>query len=261
MIWVLLSLIGVVTGIVSGLLGIGGGSIIVPMLAIVLHYMGLPRDAIMHFAIGTSFATMVCTSIAATIVRHFRKEVLWPVVIKICAGIIIGVLVGAYFDSIVKSQLLEIIFGSYLILASCVMFINFKVKDKHSFHNKISLLLPMGLVIGVKSGILGVGGGAISVPFLRYIGCDMKTAAGTSSAFSFIVAVIGTILFVNFGWHKWDVSGSLGFVYLPAFLCIFPFTMMLAPVGAKLSSHISSKLLHRIFAVFLLVVAIKMFWL
>ncbi len=260
MVWLLLVLLGIFSGTIAGLLGIGGGILVVPGLAFIFQMLHLPQDNIMHFAIGTSLAIMIFTASSAVIARHRRGEVDWKVFTQACVGIIIGTVVGAYCDSLLSSNWLYVIYGIFLLLICIRMFIGFSPLFEAEHLPKWYVFFLGGLIIGFKSGVLGVGGGTLSVPFLCFCGLPIFRAFGTSSLFSLLIAIIGSISFAAFGWVHTNVSWSTGFIYWPAFLCVAPFGVIFAPLGAKASGYIAQKVLQKIFAILLLIIALKMFW-
>jgi len=260
MVWLSLVLLGVFAGTIAGLLGIGGGILIVPGLTFIFQMLDIPYDHIMHFAIGTSLAIMICTSSAAVIERHRRKEVNWEIFFCMVGGIVVGVIIGAYCTSLLSSNWLSIIFGIFLIVMSLRMFIGFKPMAEGEKIPSLYILLIFGLFVGFKSGLLGVGGGAVTVPFLCFCGLTILNASGTSSLVSLFISIIGSIAFIILGWKSSSISWSTGYIYWPGFLWVAPFSVIFAPLGAKASGYIAQGVLQKIFAVLLLILALKMFW-
>lgn len=255
--FLLYPLIGIIAGLASGLLGIGGGLIVVPGLALVFTYSGIPHGIIMHLAAGTSLAVMIITASSAIFAHNRLNNVLWSVVLRLLPGITLGVVSGAVFASYLTTHWLQFLLGLFLLFISIKMFFLSKPKPTRSLPGW-PVLSPVGFLIGLKSGLLGLGGGAVTIPFLTYCNIPMRKASGTSIACTFPIAVIGTISFIMLGYRVNPMPYSTGFVYWPAFFGVAVMTVLFAQVGAWLNSRINVNLLKRLFATFLLIVGIRL---
>lgn len=251
-------IIGALGGFLSGLLGIGGGMLVVPGLALVYHLQGMPPATIMHMAEGTSLASMIVSAYSSVSAHYRRGAQIWMIYRRMFVGVIIGTILGTLLASILYSHVLAIIFGVFTLVVAILMLRGFSPSAKRKIPGPIPLF-SVSAAIGVKSGLLGLGGGVISVPFLAYCDVPMRDAVGVSTAISLTVAVIGTIGFMATGWH---VSGlphwSTGFVYWPAVLGVVIASPAFANLGAMLCYRLPVPLLRKIFAVFLLLIGIQM---
>ncbi|KAB8028583.1 sulfite exporter TauE/SafE family protein [Fluviispira multicolorata] len=261
---ILYLLTGSIAGILAGLLGIGGGAIVVPALAYIFLKSGMPTEHIMHLAIGTSLTAMIFTSLFSTQSHHKFARVEWNVVKKFVPGIIIGVILGALFSTKLPTHTLTIIFGIYLLFIAIQMFFK-KDKKENISQNKPFLkesnatMAGGGVLIGLLSGLLGVGGGTLTVPFLTYLGKSMHKAIGTSAACGFFITIVGTISFILLSTHASNLpKGTIGYIYLPAALGITLMSSICAPIGSKISGSLSPKILSKCFSILLMAVALKM---
>ncbi|MDR2503376.1 MAG: sulfite exporter TauE/SafE family protein [Deltaproteobacteria bacterium] len=248
---------GVLVGIVAGLLGLGGGLVVVPILLYSLPLQGI-MEYNNHLALGTSMASIVFTSISSVRAHHGRGAVLWPVVLRLAPGIIIGTFAGGHVVSMLSSKPLSIIFAFFLFYMSVQMFLDIKPKASRSLPGGAALA-GVGGGIGFVSSFVGIGGGSMTIPFLSWCNTDMRLAIGTSAGVGFPIALAGTASYIVGGW---DLPGlpeySLGFVYLPALLGLVSTSMLFAPLGAKISHKVSVKKLKRFFAVFLFLMGLNM---
>jgi uncharacterized membrane protein YfcA len=251
--------LGVFSGLSAGLLGIGGGALVVPGLALIFTSMNLLPAHIMHFASATSLCIMIFTAISSTHAHHKNHNIIWPMYNRMVPLIVIGTVLGAVAATFLHSDILSFIFALFLLSIGVQML---RVKNPRP-----GVLKPpkkrtvriAGIVIGIKSGLLGIGGGTLSVPFLVWCNIPMKQSSGTSAAFTLPIAIMGTISFLFLGWGHSIVSWSTGYIYWPAVLCVAPFSVLFAQVGAKWASFMPAKLLKRLFAVLLLLLSVKMF--
>jgi uncharacterized membrane protein YfcA len=252
----LLLLLGIVAGILAGLLGVGGGIIIVPTLVWIFHNQPeKPNAIIMQIAIGTSLATISITSISSIIAHHRYGAVQWQIVWQFTPGIIIGALFGAFIAGALTSNTLQKIFALFVILISIQFFLTTPTSraqlPKH--------LYLVGIFIGQISALVGIGGGSLTVPFLVWCKISIRNAIATSAACGFPIAFFGTIGFIATGWNtKGLPTWSSGYIYWPAFVAITPMTLLFAQLGAKLAHGIPINALKKIFAIFLVMVGIKM---
>jgi uncharacterized membrane protein YfcA len=251
-------LIGLVAGILSGLLGIGGGIIVIPLLVWLFKLQNIPSDLIMHLAAGTSLSVMIFTA-ASSLYGHVKHGIeIWPVYRQLAIGIIIGTIFGAVFGHFLPGRVLEILFAIFIFIVAIRMLIAIKPKLKRTLPRSLGMFL-MAFVIGGKSGLLGIGGGVIIIPFLSYCNVPIRNIIAVSVSCSLTIAIIGTISFIITGQHAIDLPPwSLGYIYLPAFLGI----VLTSPICAQLGTHLSHKLpvtiLTRILGAVLLIMAIRM---
>ena len=249
---------GITAGALAGLFGIGGGMVIVPGLFYLFTVIHLPEDALIHMAAGTSMCIMIFTS-AASIWSHQRNgNVQWAIFRKVFIAIMVGVVFGNLLSSSLNSKWLELIFGVFLVVVSLKILLNWSPGVGEAFTSKRWLTNLIGLVIGFKSGILGIGGGALSVPFLLHCGLPVNKASATSASFTFPIAIVGTLSFFLLTRDQTITPWSTGYIYWPAVALVAPFSMMGAPIGAKLSQIIPAQKLRTLFTIFLMGVGFKM---
>lgn len=250
--------LGVFTGLLSGIFGIGGGLIIVPTLLACFKFLGFPQEYVMHISVGTSLAIILVTVSNSTYGHHLNKNVDWSISKLMMLPIVIGAVVGSMVSKNLETKTLEIIFSAYVILVCIKMFT--EVKMEREVRSKNNFLYRMvGFIIGFKSIILGIGGGTISIPFLTWRGHSMKNAVGISASLGIIIAISGAATYIYNGLGITELPEySLGFVYLPAFLGVILTSFYFARVGAIISHRLPQKHLKFIFAIFLLIVAAKM---
>lgn len=256
--WVLLATLGLTAGTAAGLLGIGGGMLVVPGLFYIFNLMEFPSNLVMHVAIATSMSVMVCTATSSIVAHHAKGDVQWRVFWKIIPSILLGVLLGTILDNRLSSDWLKIIFGLFLLIISLKLLLDFKPQSKSETLPKSAIINAVGLGIGFKSGLLGVGGGAISVPFLIYCGLPMYEVVGTSSSFSLPISILGTLAFLFSSDSVSSFPGLTGYIYLPALFLIAPFTILGAFLGTNLSHIISGEKIRTSFALFLLLISLNM---
>ena len=249
---------GAVAGMFAGLLGIGGGIIIVPVLAMVFTSQGVSIDVLMHVAIGTSLATIVITSLSSIRAHQKHKAIDWDVVRVITIGLFIGGFIGAMIAKLISGEDLKLIFSIFMFLIAAQMYFGNTTKAHRTLPNKPGMILA-GTGIGTIASLMGVGGGSMSVPFFTWCNMSIRNAVATSSAVGFPIAVAGTIGFIFTGWSAVDRPVmSVGYVNLPALFSIVVASVLSAPLGAWIAHRISPIILKRIFAGFLLILGVRM---
>jgi hypothetical protein len=249
---------GAVAGLSAGLLGIGGGLIIVPILFFIFSSQAVPAAHVMHMALATSLATIVITSLSSARAHHKRGAVLWPLVISLSPGIIIGAWLGAMLASSLASDILKPVFGVFELLVAIHLLINYK-PDTHSSSISTATSTIGGVVIGGVSSTVGIGGGTLTVPFLLWHNISIRNAVASSAACGFPIAVAGTAAYIVSGWNTAGLPAySLGYVNLPAFAVIIVTSIIAAPAGAALAHKLPEKTLRLFFALCLLALAIRM---
>jgi len=251
-------LTGVLAGITAGLLGLGGGAIIVPILYSIFLMLDIAPGSTMHLAVGTSLATIVFTALSSGFSHYRLGNVQIKTILYLAPGIIIGALTGAAIADVLPTDILKRVFGLFELMIAMQIGFGFKPAPHRSLPTKTGLAASGG-VIGTISSIIGIGGGSLTVPFLLWCNVTMREAVGTSAACGLPIAIAGVIGFIitgldNAGLPKW----SWGYVYLPAALCILSTSIFFAPIGAKLAHRLPILTLKRIFAVFLALVGLKM---
>ena len=250
--------LGAFAGVMAGLLGVGGGLIIVPVLAWILHGQQVSDAVVMHLAIGTSLATIVVTSISSVRAHHRRGAVLWPVVWRLTPGIVGGAWLGAAVADALPSVALQKIFAVFVLAVAAQMGFGAKPAPHRDLPGTAGMLATGG-VIGVMSAIVGIGGGSLTVPFLTWCNTAMRQAVATSAACGLPIALAGSLGFVVTGLNATELPAwSLGYVYGPALAGVAFASMLTAPLGAKLAHTLPTEVLKKVFAVFLAVIGAKM---
>jgi hypothetical protein len=249
---------GATAGMLAGLLGVGGGIVIVPVLVFVFTVQGITPELVVHLAIGTSLATIVVTSLSSIRAHHRRGAVLWPVFSRLAPGIVMGALIGAVVADALSSDTLRRIFGAFALLVALQMGLAKKPAAHRELPGAPSLALVGGF-IGMLSALVGIGGGALSVPFMSFCNVPMRNAVATSAAAGLPIALAGAAGFIATGWGETGLPAwATGYVYWPAFLGIVAISALVAPLGASLAHTLPTHALQRFFAVFLAVVGARM---
>jgi uncharacterized membrane protein YfcA len=250
--------LGAFAGLMAGLLGVGGGLIIVPVLAGIFQHQQMSAAVIMHLAIGTSLATIVVTSVSSVRAHHQRGAVLWPVVWRLTPGIVIGAWLGAAVADALPSAVLSKIFAVFVLVVAAQMAFGAKPAPHRELPGAPGMLATGG-VIGAVSAIVGIGGGSLTVPFLTWCNTAMRQAVATSAACGLPIALAGTIGFIVTGLNAAELPAwSLGYVYGPALVGVAFASMLSAPLGAKLAHTLPAEVLKKVFAVFLMLIGVKM---
>lgn len=244
--------LGVCSGVLAGLFGIGGGLIIVPVLVFSFSAQGVSADVLTHLAVGTSLACILFTSINSVWAHHQRGAVLWSLVIWLSVGILLGSSLGGVTASYIDGDDLQQIIGVFAVLMALQMWFGWKPKGNTGSLSKPTLSVS-GALIGWASAIFGIGGGSLMVPFLTWKGIDMKKAVATSAACGLPIALSGAFSFIVMGMgHQALPEYSVGFVYLPALVGIAATSFFSARLGARLAHSLDAVLLKKLFAVLLL---------
>jgi uncharacterized membrane protein YfcA len=250
-------LTGAFAGLLAGLLGVGGGLFVVPVLLFILPLVGVNTTHLMTICVATSLCTIVVTSISSVIAHQKHQAIIWPVFWQFLPGIILGSLIGSYVADSISEQFLTNLFAVSVILIAFKMMFKLQLGAVNELP-KTSILMLIGSFIGGLSTMIGIGGGSLTVPVLNYYKTPMAKAVATSSACGLPIAVAGTVGYIIVGFEQSNLPAySSGYVYWPAVLGIIVTSVIFAPIGAKLAHKISAPLLSKIFAMFLLVVGAK----
>ncbi len=250
--------LGLLSGFVAGLLGVGGGLVLVPVLSWMYVQQGFSQEFNIHMALGTSLAVIVLTSVSSLRAHHRHGAVRWPAVRRIAPGIVLGTLAGALAAAWLPDRGLKWFFTAFLFYAATQMLFGFKPRPGRELPGWPGMTAAGG-VIGLVSSWVGIGGGTLSVPFLTWCNVDMRHAIGTSAAIGFPIAVSGALGYALSGQTAAGLpAGSVGFVYFPALAAVALFSMISAPWGAKLTHTLPVLRLKRIFAGLLYLLAIRM---
>ncbi len=255
---VLFLVLGSFAGVLAGLLGVGGGLVIVPMLNYAFALQGITGDHLHHMALGTSLATIMFTSISSFMTHHRSGAVLWGIVRQITPGILLGTFLGSKVAVHMPTSLLKGFFILFLLYVGAQMLMNVKPKAAREMPGLLGNSLAGGL-IGALSSFVGIGGGSLSVPYMAWCNVPMHRAIGTSAAIGFPIAFAGAAGYLVNGLGLADLPGPhLGFIYLPALLGIAAASVCTAPLGAKLAHTLPVPRLKKAFACLLFAMAAQM---
>ncbi len=256
-----LAVLGIGTGFLAGLLGIGGGMLMVPFLTIILGNRGVPADLAVKMAIATSMATIIFTSISSVRAHHKRGAVRWDIVKRLAPGIVIGSLIGSLgVFSLLKGTALAIFFALFVSFSATQMFLDKKPKPTRQMPGTAGQL-GAGGVIGFVSGLVGAGGGFISVPFMTWCNVAIHNAVATSAALGFPIAVANVAGYIAGGFSLQGLpAGAFGYIWLPALVVIAACSVLMAPLGARAAHALPVGRLKRVFASVLYLLAAYMLW-
>ena len=250
--------VGAFAGLISGLLGVGGGIVIVPVLIAVFGANQFPDSVLMHMAVGTSLGVIVLTSIASVRAHHRHGAIGWDLVKKMLVGIVLGAWFGAWLADLLTGVTLQRLFGGLAILVGAQFLSGWMPAQMGAPLGVVGQRLAGG-VIGTVSALLGIGGGSMTVPFLIWKGYDARVAIATSAACGMPIALAGCLGFVVMGQGSDDLpSGSSGYLYWPALGGMTLSSVFVAPLGARLAHSLPVTTLKKIFALLLLAVGFKM---
>ncbi len=255
---ILYCVVGAIAGLLAGLLGIGGGAVIVPMLVFAFSWLGISQDVAIHMAIGTSLGSIMFTAVSSSLAHHRHGSVDWNVVKYIALGILVGTYGGSFAAARIPASYLQMFFVAFLFYVATNMLLNKKPSASRSLPG-FAGMTGAGIFIGAISSLVGIGGGTLSVPFLVWHNVDMRRAVGTSAAIGFPIALAGCLGFITNGWNAPGLPEyALGFIYLPALAGIVIISMFTAPIGAGIAHKLPIPRLKKFFACFLYVIAVKM---
>ena len=246
-----LSALGLCTGFLAGLLGIGGGMLMVPFLTIILTAKGFPETHVVKIAVATSLATICFTSISSVRAHHQRGAVLWSVARVLAPGIVLGSLLGSQIAVALPSKVLGLFFAVFVAFSATQMLLGSKPKPTRTLPGTPGMF-GVGSGIGLLSSLVGAGGAFISVPFMTWCNVGIHNAVATSAALGFPIALAGTLGYVISGLSLHDMPpGTAGYLYLPALLVISLASVLTAPLGAKVAHGMDIVPLKRAFSVVL----------
>lgn len=256
--WIAYLTIGCVVGFVAGMLGIGGGAVMVPMLVFVFSAQGMPVEHRLHVALGTAMATIIFTSLSSVSAHHAYGSVDWPIARAIAPGIVAGSFTAAIIAGFIPTRPLAILFTALVFYAATQMFFDLRPKKTRALPG-VAGLFGAGAVIGGLSSLLSAGGAFVSIPFLAWCSVPLRRAIGTAAAIGFPIALAGSAGYVLQGLHAQGLPRwTLGYVYLPALALVVATSMLAAPLGARLAHRVPVKRLRIGFALVLYALAARM---
>lgn len=250
-------LLGLVSGFLAGLLGIGGGLIIVPALLLIFPYQGFAAAVVAHAAIATSLATVVVTSLIAAYSHHRHGAVDWAIFRKMAPSLFGGALIGAIVTSHLPGETLRVLFGLFALIVAVQMGFQLQPASQGRLFATPGLTL-VGAVIGMLSALVGVGGGTLTVPFLRWSEVMMQRAVATSSACGFPIAAGASVGFSLAAALSGETTLVDSAIYWPAALWIAIASLVAVPLGAQFTHRISVLTLSKIFALILAIIGLRL---
>lgn len=258
MIYLFSIFIGALAGLLSGLFGIGGGIIIVPCLSYVLISQSFPPESVMHFAVGTSLATMVFSTLSASFFQHRKKAVMWSLFWFIAPGTALGGILGSGLGDLLSKAVLQSFFGAFCLLIAILFF------RKESSSPRVNGALPIpkplfffiGVMVGILASMIGVGGGLILIPLLVRLHLSLPQASALSVSCTLPTVMAGMFGAVLFGLDHPSVPlPTVGYVIWPLALIQGSVSLLTARVGVYCAHRLSSFWLRKLLAVLLLCIA------
>ena len=256
--WLGYAAIGAFVGVFAGMLGIGGGMMIIPMLALAFNSQGMPRQHLLHLAVGTAMATIALTSLSSMRAHASRKAVRWEIARRMTPGILLGGVIGSQVARILSTRALAVYFAVFVFAMAVNMALDLKPKPGREPLGARGMFAA-GFVISGLSSLIAMGGAVLTVPLMLYMQVPMIQAIGTAAAIGFPIAVGGTAGYLATGWGDAGVPAwSIGYVYLPALIGITAASVLTAPVGVRIAHRLPARQLRFIFATLLFVLAARM---
>jgi uncharacterized membrane protein YfcA len=250
--------IGAAVGFLAGLLGIGGGMVLVPMLFFVFTAKGFATEHLMHLALATGLATILFTSLSSVRAHHRHGGVDWAVARAMSPGIMAGSLAAALAAGLIPTRPLAVFFTGFMFYAAAQMFVEVKPKAARQLPGRPGLFAA-GAGIGAVSSVLAAGGAFMTIPFLAWCNMPIKRAIGTAAAVGFPIALAGSVGYIVQGMRAQGLpEGTLGYVYVPALALIVAASMPVAPLGARLAYRLPVRRLRVVFSLMLLALALRM---
>ncbi len=253
-------LAGCIGSILQGMIGIGTGIIIVPLLSFMLPALGMTSNEAMHIALGTSMAAIALNSVTALISHHKKGNISWDLFKKIIGFSLLGASLGAVSASALPGHYLEIFYGLFLL--GLALYMGYKRQSNDGIDTIPAIpqttLAAGGFGIGFIASIVGSGGGVLMVPFLHAKKVKMRYNVGTSTLLGLPVAVMGALTYSLIGVSKITLPYTIGFLHWPALCAISLAGIISAPLGVKLATHLPSHIVQRIFALCIGIIGLKM---
>ncbi|MCH9617586.1 MAG: hypothetical protein SP4CHLAM5_08750 [Chlamydiia bacterium] len=253
-------IIGLAAGVMSGLLGIGGGAIIVPSLLAAFTYLGFDQESIMHIAIGTSLSSMVINTFFSTYFHHRKKNILWLAIARLTLGIVIGSFAGSFIAKELSTEILRVTFGIFACIIGLLCIKPLKKSRKENVLQGFSTFTIIGFGAAFMGGLLGLGGGFIMLPILFYLHFPGKKAIGTTAAASFLISLCGTAGYLLTSYGDNSIPWCYGYIYLPAFLTISLGSLLGSFYGVKLAHFLPVNIIRKIFAALIIVIGLTMIY-
>jgi uncharacterized membrane protein YfcA len=249
---------GALVGFAAGLLGIGGGVVMVPLLVLVFAHHGFPSQHVLHMALATALLAMVLTSISSMRAHHARGAVDWKIARAMSPGMLAGSFVAALIAGWIPTRPLALLFTALVFYAATQILLDLKPSATRDLPGATGLFTA-GAVIGAAASLVAAGGAFLTIPFLAWCRVPLRRAIGTAAANGLPIALAGAAGYLLQGWRVEGLPPwSLGYVYLPAFALVATTSMATAPLGAALAHRLPVKRLRTLFAMLLYAFAVRM---
>lgn len=253
-------LLGATAGFLAGLFGVGGGTVLVPVLFMLFEAQHFAPEHTMHLALGSGMAVILFTALASLRKHHQHGAVDWQVVRRITPGILLGTALGALSAAAIPASGLGIVFALFVYFAAAQILLDLRPHAARQLPGMAGMTLT-GTFTGWISSLVSIGGGTVVIPFLLWCNVPLRNAIGTASAIGFPIAIGGTLGYIAIGSHIDALpEPHLGYVYLPALFWVALASVVTAPLGAKATHRMKVKMLRKLFAVLLIALATKMLW-
>ena len=256
--WLAYLAIGAAAGFIAGLLGIGGGAVIVPLLVFVFTAQDLPAQHVLHMALATTMAALIFTSLSSARAHHLRGAVDWPMARLMVPGMLVGAFVAALIAGMIPTRELAVIFTVLMFTAATQIILDLRPRTTRAVPGPAGVFAAASL-IGALSSLLAVGGAFLSIPFLAWCKVPLRRAIGTAAANGVPIAAAGTAGYILQGWRVQGLpAASLGYVYLPALVLVAVVSALVAPAGARLAHRLPVRQLRVLLALVLYAVAVRL---
>lgn len=256
--WIAYLGIGAIVGFAAGLLGIGGGVVMVPLLVWVFTTHALPPEHVLHLALGTALAAMIFTSLSSMRAHHAHGAVDWKIARAMSPGMLAGSFAAALIAGVIPTRPLALAFTALVFYAATQILLDLRPPGSRELPRARGLFAA-GATIGAISSLLAAGGAFLTIPFLAWCKVPLRRAIGTAAANGLPIAIAGTAGYVLQGMRADGLPrASLGYVYIPALALVVMTSMLAAPIGARLAHRLPIKRLRTLFALLLYAFAIRM---
>ena len=256
--WPVYLAMGLGVGVLAGMLGIGGGTMLVTLLVLVFNFQGVSPDRVLHLALGTAMATIIFTSVSSFRAHHKHGSVRWDIVRTAAPGLIVGTLLGTVIADYLSVRYLAVVFVTFVYYSAAQMILDVEPKPSRQLPGR-GVMSSVATIVGAICSLVGAAGGIITIPLLTRCNVPLRQAIGTSAAFGLPVAVTATAGYIWSGLGKDALPPhTLGYVFLPALVAVIIGSYVTVPMGARLAHRLPVLTLKRMFGVFLCVLATKM---
>ncbi len=257
----LLATLGLIVGFFAGLLGIGGGAIMVPALTAYFLWQGTSPDSVVHLALATSMSCIIFTAVFSIHTHHKHQAIIWPITVKISPAVLLGSVLATFWVTQISSKTVALIFMLLMFLIALQMVWGFKPKAKTTKKIKTIELIPAGFIIGFISAMIAIGGGSLTVPYLSFHQINIKKAIATAASIGLPIAVASCLVFSIQTTQQNNLPDQIiGYIYWPATVLITLGSSLTTSLGANLTHRLPTDFLKKVFALLIVLLAIRMFY-